>query len=405
MKNASVFGDYLVLELASVLAGPAVGMFFAEMGSRVIKVENPRAGGDVTRSWRTPSEEGRSPGAYFSCVNWGKQSIGVDLCTAEGRGVVQDLARLADVVLVSYKAGDALQLGVDWGTLSEINPRLVYAEVTAYGAGDARVGYDAVIQAETGFTSMNGTCDSGPLKMPVALMDLLAGHQLKEGILAALLERERTGRGRRVSVSLFAAGITALANQAANWLMTGTVPERLGSAHPNIVPYGSSFRCRDGGFVVLAVGTDRQFFRLCRCLGREALASDPRFATNEMRVLHREELERRLSELIGREDRDVLAARLRSEGVPSGSVRDVREALSDPLSTPLILAHATGASAVRTLAFDGPEETQFRLAPPPALSEHAGHVLSAVLGYDDRRIERLVRKKAVAISSREDSNG
>jgi crotonobetainyl-CoA:carnitine CoA-transferase CaiB-like acyl-CoA transferase len=304
-------------------------------------------------------------------------------------------------VIVSYKEGDAERLGVDWETLSGLNPQLVYAEITAYGESDPRVGYDAVIQAETGFTSMNGTEESGPLKMPVALMDLLAGHQLKEGILSALLERERSGRGHRVSVSLFDSGVTALANQASNCLMTGAVPERLGSAHPNIAPYGTSYRCRDGGFVVLAVGTDSQFSRLTRCLDEAALSADPRFATNEARIRHRADLEILLADRISELDRDTLVTRLRAEGVPAGAVRNVREALHDPLSERLVLA-CSGTSAVRTRAFGIDDRPAKDPTPPPALSEHAHRILTDLLGYREERVEALAAGGGVSILDRGD---
>ena len=396
MSKSSVFESLLVVELANVLAGPAVGMFFAEMGCRVIKVENPATAGDVTRSWRGPAEDPVLPPAYFSSINWGKESISIDLRTEDGRAVVHDLVRQADIVVVSYKEGDAARLGVDFRTLSSLNSRLVYAEVTAYGADDARVGYDAVIQAETGFTSMNGTEESGPIKMPVALMDLLAGHQLKEGILAALLERAESGRGRRVAVSLFESGLAALANQASNWLMTEVVPQRLGSAHPNIVPYGTSYRCRDGGYIVLAVGSDQQFSRLARCLGDQELAVDPRFSTNSLRVSNRVEIDSRLSALIGEWDRRPLFERFMAEGVPAGEVRDVRAALLDPLGAPLVLSDVDGAAAVRTRVFSDGEEMPIDLARPPGLSEHAYTVLSDVLEYTDERIEGLFRAGSVA---------
>lgn len=401
MSDSSVFERLLVLELASVLAGPAVGMFFAELGSRVIKVENPATGGDVTRSWRGPAEDLQAPAAYFSSINWGKESIAVDLRTEDGRAVVHDLVRQADVVVASYKRGDAARFGMDFRTLLDLNPRLIYADVTAYGDEDPRVGYDAVIQAETGFTSMNGNEESGPLKMPVALMDLLAGHQLKEGILAALLERAESGRGQRVSVSLFESGLASLANQASNWLMTGAVPQRLGSAHPNIVPYGTSYRCRDGGYIVLAVGSDRQFHRLVRCLGDEGLAADPRFSTNSSRVRNRAEIDARLSALVAEWDRRPLFDRLRADGVPTGEVRDVREALLDPLGGPLILSDVSGASAVRTRVFRGGGEPAIDLAPPPAVSEHAHTVLSDLLGYADDRIDDLVRGGCVSMPDSE----
>ena len=397
MSDTNIFERLVVVELASVLAGPAVGMFFAELGSRVIKVENPETAGDVTRSWRGPAEDAGVPAAYFSSINWGKQSIAADLRTEDGRSVVHDLARQADVVVASYKKGDAARFGMDFLTLSSLNPRLVYAEVTAYGDDDPRVGYDAVIQAETGFTSMNGTEQSGPLKMPVALMDLLAGHQLKEGILAALLERAESGRGRRVAVSLFESGVAALANQASYWLMTGVLPQRLGSGHPNIVPYGTSYRCRDGGHIVLAVGSDRQFRRLVRCLGDEGLAADPRFATNSLRVRNRADLESRLSALVEEWDRRPLFDRLRMDDVPAGEVRNVGEALLDPLGAPLVLLDASGASAVRTRVFSDGAEPPTDMSRPPGLSEHAYMVMSDLLEYSDERIDELVRGGSVTM--------
>lgn len=396
MDTLNPFGGLVVVELANVLAGPAVGMFFAELGARVIKVENPGTGGDVTRSWRTADERDGSPGAYFAAVNWGKESVAVDLTGSPGATIVHDLVRRADILLSSYKAGDAERLGVDWDTLRVLNPRLIYGRITAYGDGDPRIGYDAVIQAETGFTSMNGTADSGPLKMPVALMDILAGHQLKEGILAALLRRERSGRGACINVSLFESGVSALANQAANTLMTGTVPGRIGSGHPNIVPYGTAYRCRDGQYLVVAVGTDAQFRGLGISLGDPDLAADPRFVTNPDRVAHRESLEELLRERVAEFEGAALLARLRKEGVPAGLVNDVGTTLEDPTSRELVLRDPAGAAAVRTSVFrqDGLPETT--LSPPPRFAEHTAAVLEDFLGYPPGAIEELVRQGTIA---------
>ncbi len=403
MSDWEVFEELLVVELANVLAGPAVGMFFAELGSRVVKVENPRTGGDVTRSWRTGAEDESAPAAYFSCVNWGKESIAVDLRSPAGYRVVQDLVTVADVVVASYKPGDAFRLRVDAESLLGLNPRLIYAEITAYGPSDGRVGYDAVIQAESGFTSMNGTPDSGPLKMPVALMDLMAGHQLKAGVLSALLRRERTGRGGRVSVSLIESGLATLANQAANYLMTGVVPGRIGSGHPNIVPYGSSYRCADGGYIVLAVGTDRQFSRLCACLESDDLAEDPRYATNVGRVKNRPILERTLESRMARFRSEDLLTRLRSEGVPAGPVLDVGEAIDRAPSASLVLRAASGASAVRTRAFALDSAPPGALTPPPELGADGLGVLSGLLGYGEEQIDELVRTGAVGVANKRGS--
>ncbi|HRW98805.1 MAG TPA: CoA transferase, partial [Cyclobacteriaceae bacterium] len=183
MQNKELFTGLKVVELASVLAGPSVGQFFAELGAEVIKVENLHGGGDVTRTWKGNGEQTGDVSAYFSSVNWGKKSLALDLSKKEGREIVQQLASKADLIIASYKPGDAEKLGVDYGTLSKLNRGLIYGQVTGYGPDNERVGYDAVIQAESGFMDLNGTPDSGPTKMPVALIDVLAAHHLKEGLL------------------------------------------------------------------------------------------------------------------------------------------------------------------------------------------------------------------------------
>lgn len=221
----------VVVELASVLAGPSVGQFLAEMGARVIKVESPHTGGDVTRGWRAPGEpedvDGRVS-SYFSCCNWGKESIAVDLRHEEGKALVHRLAARADIVLSSFKPGDAAKFELAPGQLLRDNPGLIVADITGYGLREHRAAYDAVIQAEVGFFHLNGQSDGPPTKLPVALMDVLAAHQLKEAILLRLLARERSGRGGHVTVSLARAGVAGLANQALNWLRANFRPGRMG---------------------------------------------------------------------------------------------------------------------------------------------------------------------------------
>ncbi|MGI9037822.1 MAG: CaiB/BaiF CoA transferase family protein [Gemmatimonadota bacterium] len=386
----------LVVEFAGVLAGPSVGMFLAELGARVIKVENPAAGGDVTRHWTlgvapgadaaarasgTGSDEAPSP--YFASVNWGKESVALDFARPDHLVAARHLAGRADVVLVSYKAGDAARFGLDYEAVAATNPRAVYAEITAYGPGDDRLGYDAVIQGETGFMHLNGTAASGPVKLPVALMDILAGHQLKEAVLVALLERERTGRGSRASVSLLRSGLAALINQASNWLVAGVNPQRLGSGHPNIVPYGTAFATEDSRPAILAVGTDRQFAALCDVLGLAELAGDARFASNPARVTHRDELETMLEDAVREWDRDELLGRLAAAGVPTGPIYDVSEALAQPGAEPLLLDDA-GLRGVRSVAFEPSESYRPRsLSAPPAL----GRDTEAVLGELGERDE------------------
>lgn len=373
--------DLTVVEFAGVLAGPSVGMFFAELGARVIKIENPAVGGDVTRHWTLGDDApaGR-PSPYFAAVNWGKESVALDFDEPRDLDAARELARRADVVLVSYKPGDAEKYGLDYATVSAGNPDVVYGEITAYGPGNVRPGYDAVIQAATGFTYINGEPDGPPLKLPVALMDVLAGHQLKQAVLLALLRRERTGQGARVSVSLVRSGLAALVNQATNWLVAGVNPRRLGSGHPNIVPYGSSFETADGSRVVLAVGNDRQFTRLCDVLGMPELATDDRFATNPARVEHRGELEELLADGLARRDGDELLAALADAGVPAGPILDVREALSQPEAEPLLqegeLPEGGRLKGLRTVAFEPSElYAPRRLAPPPGLGQQTDAVL------------------------------
>ncbi|MDF7812326.1 CoA transferase [Hymenobacter sp. YC55] len=363
------FQGLFVLELASVLAGPQVGQFFAELGAEVLKVEPPA--GDVTRSWRTPTEpQGTTVSAYFSCANWGKQSVVLDLTTTEGLAEVHRLATRADIVLVSYKPGDAERLAVDYTTLASLNPRLIYGHLTGYGAASARAGYDAVLQAEAGFMHLNSLPGQEPLKMPVALIDLLAAHQLKEGLLTALYQREKTGTGSLVQVSLLNSALASLANQAATYLVTGNDPQPLGSGHPSIVPYGTVYEAADGVRLLLAVGADRQFQHLCTVLGRPEWALDARFATNNARVAHRTELEQLLRERIAAVSGTPLLQELEQRLVPAGAVRTVGEALSHESAQDMLLPPTTEFAhpGLRTVAFQSSSwPVAERLSAPPAL--------------------------------------
>ena len=273
-----------IIELASVLAGPSVGAFFAEFGASVIKVENPRTSGDVTRSWRTAGEQNTSDiSAYFASVNFGKRSLALDISQQQGRAVLYALLGAADVIIASYKPGDAEKLGVAYDEVKKHNPSIIYGHITGYGNDSSRAGYDAIIQAETGYTSMNGTNEM--CKMPVALMDVLAGHQLKEAILMALWSREKTGSGCYIPISLYDSALSGLVNQASNFLNAGHVPKPLGSDHPNIVPYGTLYQCKDGQYLILAVGNDKQFAELMDILKLEI---NPKFERSEERRVGKE---------------------------------------------------------------------------------------------------------------------
>ena len=377
MNPSLPFAHLRILELASVLAGPQVGQFFAELGAQVLKLESPA--GDVTRTWKTAAETdaGEAPvSAYFAASNWGKSSRVLDLTTPAGQAELHRLAALADIVLASYKPGDAEKLGADHATLVAANPRLIYGHLTGYGPANPRAGYDAVLQAEAGFMHLNAPGPGqAPQKMPVAMVDLLAAHQLKEGLLTALFQRERTGRGALVQVSLLDSALAALANQAASYLVTGYDPQPLGSGHPSIVPYGTVYRAADGRALVLAVGSDGQFRQLCAALHQPAWATDARFATNAARVTHRAALEILLTDRIAAVDGAALLADLERRTVPAGAVRTVGEALALGSAADMLLPPATNFAhaGLRTVAFRSPQwEVIAALDAPPALGSAPG---------------------------------
>jgi crotonobetainyl-CoA:carnitine CoA-transferase CaiB-like acyl-CoA transferase len=347
-----------ILELANVLAGPAVGQFFAELGAEVLKVEAP--GGDVTRSWRLPNEqpkEGRS--AYFCAANWGKSSRVIDLRTDEGKLELQPLLAEADVLLTSYKAGDAARFGIDAENLRMQHPRLIIGEISGYGANDLRVGYDAIVQAEAGFTYLNGNNTTDYHKMPVALVDLLAAHQLKQGLLLALWQRDRSGEGTVVRVNLLDAALAALANQATNYLVGGVVPQPMGSEHPNIVPYGSIYQTADGVGVVLAVGTDKQFASLLEVLNIDLPET---WRTNAQRVQVRSAVNAALAEKMADWQADAFLAACYERHIPAGRVNTMPEAMALAEKRGMLL-EGDGLKGLRTAVFAHKSDIQ----EPPAL--------------------------------------
>jgi crotonobetainyl-CoA:carnitine CoA-transferase CaiB-like acyl-CoA transferase len=318
----------LVLETAGVLAGPAVGMFLAECGARVVKVENPRSGGDVTRQWKLPEEDAASPvSAYFSSVNHGKEHLMLDLKQAQDRAIFDDLLRGADVLITNHLAAAAATLGLDRGRIRSLNPRLVHGHIKGFADQPSRPAYDVVLQAETGYISMTGTGADQLAKLPIALIDVLAAHQLKEGLLLALLQRASSGAGAYVEVSLEEAALSGLVNQASNHLMTGHLPGPLGTLHPNIAPYGEVFSCADGGLLILAVGSDAQFAGLCQVLSLNDLPQDARFRSNPQRVRNRVALAGLLAPSIACRERDALLAELIAANVPAGAVRRMDEVM------------------------------------------------------------------------------
>ena len=362
-----------VLELARILAGPWIGQTLADLGADVIKVESPA--GDDTRGWGPPFIErnGERSAAYFHACNRGKRSVVADFSTEEGRALVRELAADADVLIENFKVGGLKKYGLDYDSLKALNPRLVYCSVTGFGQDGpyaGRAGYDFMIQGMGGIMSLTGDPDGEPQKIGVAFADIFTGVYGTIAIQAALAARQRTGHGQFVDMALFDCMAGVLANQALNYFATGAAPTRLGNAHPNIVPY-QVFRVADG-HVVIACGNDRQFGRLCKVLGRDDLASDERYGTNEARVANRDVLVPLLSDAFGAWARDALLAALEEVGVPAGPINDVGQVFADPqiLHRKMRIA-PQGFDGVRTPIVYG--ETPLTLdRPAPALGEHQG---------------------------------
>lgn len=328
-----------VLDLSRVLAGPWATQILADLGAEVIKVERPD-GGDDTRAWGPPfmADADGAPtaeSAYFLCTNRGKQSLCVDIKSAEGQASLRALAADCDVVVENFKVGDAARFGLDYASLAALNPGLVYCSITGFGQTGPlrdRPGYDFLVQAMGGLMSVTGQPDGSPggepMKVGVALTDIMTGLYATIGILAALTERERSGLGQQVDLALLDVTAATLANQASNYLVGGLNPGRLGNAHPNIVPY-QSFVVRDGHLVV-AVGNDAQFRRFVAVLGCPELADDPRFQSNRLRVQQREQLIPLLQARMLERDKSDWLQCLEQAGVPAGPINSVAEVFSEP---------------------------------------------------------------------------
>ena len=372
-----MFHNLKVLELASVLAGPSVGQFFAELGAEVIKVENLKSGGDVTRTWKIAGEKEGDLSAYFCSCNWGKKSVAIDLSIKQGRETIQKLAAQSDIIIASYKPGDAEKLGVSYEQLKMNNAQLIYGQITGYGSDNDRVGYDAVIQAETGFMDLNGEADGPPTKMPVALIDILAGHQLKEGLLLALLKKDRIGEGSFVEVSLIQTAIASLANQATNWLVAGKLPTRKGSAHPNIAPYGDSFMTSDGKRILLAIGGDRQFEDLIEVLGIGQEALGNKFLNNQQRVENRVALNHLLEERMAQLDSKSFLESANRKKIPAGIIQNLKEVFEMKEAKELLITHN---ELIGVESFVAGRAASFKLSvssllPPPHFGEHTEEIL------------------------------
>lgn len=320
-----------VVELARILAGPWAGQTLADMGADVIKVESPS--GDDTRTWGPPfiERDGDRSAAYFHCCNRGKKSVCIDFRTVEGQAQVRKLIADADVLIENFKVGGLAKYGLDYESLKEINPRLIYCSVTGFGLDGPyahRAGYDYIIQGMSGLMSITGEPTGQPQKVGVAITDIFTGVYAATAILAALHQRHTTGMGQQIDMALFDVATSITANQAMNYLATGTAPNRMGNAHPNIVPY-QVFDCADG-FIIIAVGNDGQFSKFCNLLGQPQLASNPDYQTNADRLQNRTTLAEILGGLTKGWTKSDLLAACEDRGVPAGPINDLGEVFDDP---------------------------------------------------------------------------
>lgn len=345
------FKNLKVVELASVLAGPSVGLFFAELGAKVIKIENKTTNGDVTRSWKLASEKNTdNTSAYFYSVNIGKTHLFLDLKNKVDYEKCLNEIKNADILITNYKKGDDKKLGLHYSAIKKINPKIIYASINGFGEESERAAYDLILQAESGFMSINGEKNSQPLKMPVALIDILAAHQLKEGILLALLQQAKDGKGKKVSVSLFDSAIASLANQATNWLVAKHLPVQLGSIHPNIAPYGEIFTTKDKAQITFAIGNNKQFKSLLSILNLEKEIDSNFSNSNQLRVKNREYIFEVLSKSISLQSFKTLYSKCLQADVPIGKIRNIKEVM-ELTEAKMMLTKNKKTTTVKTNAF------------------------------------------------------
>jgi crotonobetainyl-CoA:carnitine CoA-transferase CaiB-like acyl-CoA transferase len=378
-----------VLELARILAGPWAGQILADLGADVIKVER-KGPGDDTRGWGPPFVEGKDgkhlSAAYFHATNRGKRSIELDFESEDGKRIVKKLAARSDILIENFKVGGLAKFGLDYQSLAPENPRLIYCSVTGYGQDGPyapRPGYDLMAQGMGGIMSITGEAAGKPMRVGMPVSDIFTGVYSVVGILAALTQRERTGKGAYVDTSLLDSTVGVLANQALNFLVGGKIPQRTGNAHPNIVPY-QEFPVADG-HIMIAGGNDAQYVRLCQLLGAQELADEPKYKNNAGRLQHRDELIAKLSALTSRLPREELLAKLDAAGLPAGPINDLQQVFANPqvmargmrIERPNAAAKAGKVPGVRTpITIDGWGAAAGHGAPD--LGQHTAEILKEI---------------------------
>lgn len=395
-----------VLDLSRVLAGPWSTQILADFGADVFKVEHPGRGDD-TRGWGPPflklpdGSDDAQESAYYLCANRNKRSAAIDLATPEGADLIRRLAAQADVLVENFKVGGLAKYGLDYASISAINPRIIYCSITGFGQDGPyknRGGYDFVAQGMGGFMSVTGETDGGPLRAGVAMADLSTGNYATISILVALRHAERTGEGQHIDISLLDTQIAMMANQGSNYLVGGIVPGRLGNRHPTVVPY-TTFAVADG-VLIIAVGNDGQFRAFCKEMGVPELAEDPRFALARNRLINRDAIEAIVADLVRGETRDALIARLEACGVPVGPVNTLEDVFTDPFVEARHTVHrfvrADGVE-IPTVAYPGklsatPADYRYQ---PPKVGEQTRELLGDWLGMDEAEVAALEARGAV----------
>jgi crotonobetainyl-CoA:carnitine CoA-transferase CaiB-like acyl-CoA transferase len=397
---------FRVLDLSRILAGPWASQMLADLGAEVIKIERPGSGDD-TRGWGPPympdqSGNATSEAAYFHAANRGKQSVCIDMSQPAGQQLIQQLAAHCDVFIENFKVGGLKKYGLDYESMERINPGLVYCSITGFGQSGPyaeRAGYDFMIQAMGGMMSVTGEADGQPMKIGVALADVLTGLYASNAIQAALIHRQNSGAGQYIDMALLDVQVATLANQAMNFLASGVSPQRRGNSHPNIVPY-QAFQTGDG-HIILAIGNDAQFERFCKLAGRGELAADVRFRSNSDRVRYRDALVPQVATIMLQESSADWLEALNAEGIPCGPINDIEQVFADPQvqyrGLQLELDHPD-AGKVASVA----NPIKMSLTPveydraPPLLGQHTDEVLTRLLGMDAQEVSRLKQDNIIA---------
>ena len=397
---------FRVLDLSRILAGPWASQMLADLGAEVIKIERPGSGDD-TRGWGPPympdeSAAATTESAYFHGANRGKQSLCIDMGKPRGQALIRDLVKHSDVLIENFKVGGLARYGLDYDSLKTVNSKLVYCSITGFGQTGpyaTRAGYDFMIQAMGGMMSVTGEADGQPMKIGVALADVLTGLYAANAIQAALIHQRETGQGQYIDMALLDVQVATLANQAMNYLATGISPRRLGNAHPNIVPY-QAFQTVDG-YIILAVGNDAQFERFCDLAEVPEIAADERFRKNSDRVGHRETLVPQISAIMQSKTSADWLEQLNSRGIPCGPINDIEQVFADPqvqhrglqleLEHPVAGKVASVANPIR-LSQTPIEYDQS----PPLLGQHTDAVLQRILNLDADAIAELRNNAIIA---------